>query len=86
MTQDHEEQMLENDKPEKWYFRTSVLVIALLCVGPLALPLQWFNPRFSLKAKIITSVLVVIATYLIGVLCGYSFKLVSTYLKDLQAF
>ena len=28
----------------KWYFSTGTLVLALLSVGPLALPLLWFNP------------------------------------------
>jgi inhibitor of cysteine peptidase len=41
--------VLINKPQEKWYFRTYWLVIALFCIGPFALPLLWFNPRFSLK-------------------------------------
>jgi hypothetical protein len=39
-----------------WYLRTSFIVIALLCVGPLALPLVWLRPRLSLAWKIALSV------------------------------
>jgi hypothetical protein len=35
-----------------WYFRTSFIVIALLCVGPLALPLIWLRPKTALAWKI----------------------------------
>jgi len=29
----------------QWYFRKSFIIIAVCCVGPLALPLIWFHPR-----------------------------------------
>ena len=35
-----------------WYFRTSAIVIAVLCVGPLALPLIWWRPRTTPALKI----------------------------------
>ena len=47
---------------QKWYFSTSTFVIALLCFGPFALPLMWFNPRYKLITKIIVSVLVIAVT------------------------
>ena len=46
----------------KWYFSTNTFVIALLCFGPFALPLMWFNPRYKLITKIIVSVLVIAVT------------------------
>jgi hypothetical protein len=46
----------------KWYFSTHSFVIALLCVGPLALPLIWFNPRYKLITKIIVSVVIIALT------------------------
>jgi len=48
----------------KWYFATSVSVIAILCLGPLALPLVWFNPRYKPITKIIVTVLVTAITIL----------------------
>jgi hypothetical protein len=49
------------DKPprEPFYFQTSWFIIGLLFIGPLALPMLWFNPRRSITAKIIVSVIVI---------------------------
>ena len=56
------------DKPEtKWYFSTSTVVIALLCAGPLALPLVWFNPRYKIIIKLILTVVVVV----VSIVCYY---------------
>jgi len=46
----------------KWYFSTSTVVFALLCVGPLALPLIWFNPKYKIVTKVIVTVLVIALT------------------------
>ncbi len=35
-----------------WYFKTSFIIIAFLCVGPLALPLIWWRPQTSPAWKI----------------------------------
>ncbi|MFH1772118.1 MAG: zinc ribbon domain-containing protein [Candidatus Omnitrophota bacterium] len=56
-------EMLPKDQGDKWYFKDFTLVIAFLCVGPLALPLFLFNPKFSKKTKIIVSAIVVILSY-----------------------
>lgn len=66
-----------------WYFKTSALVIAFLCVGPLALPLLWFNPRFSMKSKIIWSVVVIAATYYLVVVLVDALKTISAYYREL---
>jgi predicted nucleic acid-binding Zn ribbon protein len=50
-------------RERKWYFSTYWLVIAILCVGPLALPLLWLNPRYSRVTKIIVSFVVLAASY-----------------------
>ena len=54
-------------REKKWYFSTSSVVIALLCVGPLALPLVWFNPRYKPATRLIITVIVLAVT----VLCTY---------------
>lgn len=47
-------------KPKtKWYFSTYTVVIALLCAGPLALPLVWFNPRYKIAIRIVVTVVVI---------------------------
>jgi len=47
----------------KWYFSTTTLIIAIFTVGPFALPLVWMNPRFSLVARIILTVVVLAVSY-----------------------
>ena len=54
-------------REKKWYFTTSSVVIALLCLGPLALPLVWFNPRYKPATRLIITVIVLVVT----VLCTY---------------
>ncbi len=66
------------DKPAgpktKWYFATPTVVIAILCVGPFALPLVLFHPRYSLITKISVSILVVIVTVLCFYFVGYLYS------------
>ena len=52
-----------NEEKAAWYFKTSTFVVALLCVGPFALPLCWFNPKYSLTSKIVISGLVILASW-----------------------
>lgn len=42
----------------KWYFATGTVILALLCLGPLALPMVWLNPRFKPAIKGIVTVIV----------------------------
>lgn len=47
-----------------WYFKTVVVVIALLSVGPLALPMVWWHPRLRASWKVLISAAVVGLTWL----------------------
>ncbi|MBI3987117.1 MAG: zinc ribbon domain-containing protein [Lentisphaerae bacterium] len=40
------------NKKIAWYFSTSFIVIAICCVGPLALPLLWWRPLTKRAWKI----------------------------------
>ncbi len=74
-----------SEKPgQKWYFRISVLVIAFLCVGPIALPLVWINPRFSRASKIIISLMVIILSYCLWVLFMKSLRSMEEYYDFLK--
>ena len=42
-----------------WYFSKATVVIALLCLGPLALPLVWLHPHYKIITKLAISVIVV---------------------------
>jgi hypothetical protein len=35
-----------------WYFRKSIIILAICSVGPLALPMIWWRPQTSLAWKI----------------------------------
>lgn len=50
--------------PGPWYFRPLVVVIALLSVGPLALPMVWWHPRLRWGSKLLISIGVLAVTWL----------------------
>ena len=58
-----------SDSPEKrkWYFNKGPLILSLIFVGPLALPLFWANPRYSLTSKIVWSAVILGLTIGLGV-------------------
>ncbi|MDD5585310.1 MAG: zinc ribbon domain-containing protein [Candidatus Omnitrophica bacterium] len=64
---------------EKWYLTTSSLVIAFLCVGPLALPLVWLKPSLTRNVKIIVTVVVVIVSYILWIMLMKSLKGIGQY-------
>ena len=51
-------------RPKKWYFATGTVVLALLCLGPLALPLVWLNPRYKPAIKAVITIIVLGVTIL----------------------
>jgi len=46
----------------KWYHATGSVIAALVCLGPLALPMVWVNPRFKIMTKIIMTIVVAVVT------------------------
>lgn len=58
----------------KWYYSTSFIVIAVLCLGPLALPLVWFNPRYKVFTKAWVTVAVIVITLFACMLMGYIYS------------
>ncbi len=48
-----------------WYFKTTFIVIALGCVGPLALPLIWWRPQTSWPWKVGLSIGILILSWLL---------------------
>ncbi len=62
----------------KWYFTTSTIVIALLCFGPLALPLVWLNPRYKTASKLIVTVVVISVSIL------FCYLAVNTYFQLIE--
>ena len=50
----------------QWYFSTPFVVVILLFIGPLALSLVWFHPRYKVVTKVIISMLGILFFLLIG--------------------
>jgi len=71
---------LPPQKPEKqWYFKTSWLVVGLLCAGPFALPLLWFNPHHNRRKKVVISVVVLVLTYFLGTMFINAIRSIGAY-------
>lgn len=61
-------------KKSKWYHSTTSVVIALLTLGPFALPMVWYNPRYSRIRKILITSLVTALTILLCMLIFFVIK------------
>ena len=75
--------ILDQKQQAKWYFKSSTLIIAFLCIGPLALPLLWLNPHISQKTKIVISVGIIILSYALGVVLFGSIKAIINYYQQI---
>ena len=67
-----------------WYLRTSFIVIAVLCVGPLALPLIWIRPRLSLTWKIVLSIVILALTWVLTAATIKSVETLKQYYKLME--
>lgn len=48
-----------------WYFRPASIVIALGCVGPLALPMIWWHPTMARTWKIVSTLGILLLSWLL---------------------
>jgi hypothetical protein len=70
-------------RPKKWYFATGTVVLALLCLGPIALPLVWANPRYKILTRVIVTVIVLVVTVLSLYLVVYAYENLINQLTEL---
>ena len=68
----------ETKEKTKWYFTTTSLVIALLSVGPLALPLLWINPKYSTVKKMLWTLITLVLSYALYVFTMDAFNKIMT--------
>src|SRR3989338_656525 len=68
--------------PGPWYFRNSAIVVGFLCVGPLALPLVWFNPRYHTVKKMVITAASLVLTYFLTIYAIESVKKILDYYKQ----
>ena len=69
-----------------WYAKTSVLVFSFLALGPLALPLVWFHPFYSLRKKTLLTVVVLALTYALSVFFYRTAATLLSYYKEAGLF
>ena len=48
--------------PIRWYHSRYSIVVALIVLGPFALPLVWSNPRYSATTKLTLTILILAMT------------------------
>lgn len=63
----------------RWYFRTSFIILAVLTVGPLALPLIWLRPGIAKGWKIGLTLGVLVLTWLTWVAAVDSLHVLKQY-------
>ncbi|MDK2848718.1 MAG: hypothetical protein PWP34_2071 [Desulfuromonadales bacterium] len=68
-----------------WYFRTSTIVIALGCVGPLALPLIWWRPKLAPGWKIGLTIGILLLSWVFYLITVESFRAIQEYYEFLNS-
>ncbi len=52
----------DNNSGTPWYYSTTSLIIAFICVGPFMLPLIWHHPTMSQRTKNVWMALIAVVT------------------------
>ena len=68
-----------DDRQLPWYFRTSIIVIAVASVGPLALPLIWWRPQTSRAWKIGLTIAILLLSWILYRATMQSLKILKEY-------
>jgi len=74
-----------HNPPTRWYYRKDVVIIALLSLGPLALPLLAFSPKFRFIWKIVIAILVMAFTVWLIIASGKIYLDLVKRLDELKA-
>jgi len=72
------------DEKAKWYFRTSFIIFAILCVGPLALPLIWWRPNTGRGWKIGLTIVILELSWILFQVTLKSIRTITEYYKLLN--
>jgi len=68
----------------KWYFKTYAFIIAFLCVGPLALPMVWFNPNYGRAKKLNITLAALVVTVFIAIAFTKSLEVIGDYYGQVE--
>jgi uncharacterized membrane protein len=79
--------MEETNKPvkEKWYQTTKSIVIAILIVGPLALPLVWLKKSWTPMMKLAITVILIFLTLALMRITSSTLDQLNTQLDQFQS-
>jgi predicted nucleic acid-binding Zn ribbon protein len=69
------------DTKTRWYFGTPFIALALLTVGPFALPLVWFRPRTTPGWKIAITVATLVLTWLCYIALNMAVRMLKQYCR-----
>jgi len=72
------------EKKLQWYFRKSFIIIAVCCVGPLALPLIWFRPGTTLAWKIVLTIGILVLSWILYQTTLESIRTIKQYYKLIE--
>ena len=75
---------LAGTKPIPWYFESRFVFLMLFIFGPLALPLVWLSPKFSISWKIGVTILTIALTVLLVKVSGEMLEFLNQHLKEIQ--
>ena len=73
-----------SDEKIQWYFRKSFIIIAVFCVGPLALPLIWWHPQMTRAWKIGLTIGILVLSYILFQTTMESIRTLKEYYKPLE--
>ena len=68
----------------QWYFRKSFIIIAVCCVGPLALPLIWWRPQTTRAWKIGLTVGILVFSWILVQTTMASIRTIIEYYKLIE--
>jgi len=69
------------DEKIPWYYRKSFIIIAVCCVGPLALPLIWLRPQTALGWKIGLTIEILVLSWILLQMTMESIRTLKEYYK-----
>jgi hypothetical protein len=67
-----------------WYYRKAFIIIAVCCVGPLALPLIWFRPQTTLAWKIGLTIGILVLSWILLQMTMESIRSIKEYYRLLE--
>lgn len=66
----------------KWYYRPISVIVAILMLGPLALPLVWSNPTIARRYKVAITIALIILTIWLFRVSYALYQLLEKEMKD----